>query len=71
MEDNLQVKMVIELVKELFMKSINNQAELSKLIDKYLIPQESEVGVVGVILELIGDFLHILEKIFIINSKVI
>jgi hypothetical protein len=71
MEDNLQVKMVVELVKELFMKSINNQAELSKLIDKYLIPQESEVGVVGVILELIGDFLHILEKIFIINSKVI
>ena len=42
MEDNLQVKMVVELVKELFMKSINNQAELSKLIDKYLIPQESE-----------------------------
>jgi hypothetical protein len=38
----MHVKIVIEMVKELFMKNINNQAELSKLIDKYLIPQESE-----------------------------
>jgi hypothetical protein len=42
MDNNMHVKIVIEMVKELFMKNINNQAELSKLIDKYLIPQESE-----------------------------
>ena len=34
---------IIIIVKELFVKNINNQRELSNLIDKYFIPQELEV----------------------------
>ena len=33
---------IIRIVKELFNKSLNNTDELSKLIDKYFIPQELE-----------------------------
>ena len=37
-----ETNQIIRTVKELFMKNINNSKELSKLIDKYLIPQELE-----------------------------
>jgi len=54
MEDNKQVAIIIQSFTEIFKKNINNdffdilfskkynQSELSKLIDKYLIPQENE-----------------------------
>ncbi len=42
MKNDKEVNQIIRTVKELFAKNINNQNELSKLIDKYLIPQELE-----------------------------
>ena len=42
MKDEKETKQIIRTVKELFMKNIKNNKELSKLIDKYLIPQELE-----------------------------
>ena len=42
MKDDKETKQIIRTVKELFMKNINNSKQLSKLIDKYLIPQELE-----------------------------
>ena len=41
-ENDKETNQIIRTVKELFMKNINNSRELSKLIDKYLIPQEME-----------------------------
>ena len=37
-----ETNQIIRTIKELFIKNINNNKELSKLIDKYLIPQELE-----------------------------
>ena len=37
-----QTNQVIRTIKEVFIKNINNRKELSKIIDKYLIPQEIE-----------------------------
>ena len=42
MESNAEVGQIIRTVKELFSKNIENYRELSRLIDKYLIPQENE-----------------------------
>src|SRR3990167_2553435 len=42
LKDNTEINQVVMRVKELFNQNINNQHELSKLIDKYLIPQELE-----------------------------
>ena len=42
MKDDKEIEQIIRTVKELFMKNIKNTRELSKLIDKYLIPQELE-----------------------------
>lgn len=42
MKDDKETKQIIRTVKELFMKNIKNNRELSVLIDKYLIPQELE-----------------------------
>ena len=42
MDDNKEIKQIIRTVKELFTKNIENSRGLSKLIDKYLIPQELE-----------------------------
>jgi len=42
MKCDKETNQIIRTVKELFMKNINNNRELSKLIDKYLIPQELE-----------------------------
>jgi len=42
MKDDKETKQIIRTVKELFMKNIKNTRELSKLIDKYFIPQELE-----------------------------
>ena len=42
MKDDKETNQIIRTVKELFMKNIKNNIELSKLIDKYLIPQELE-----------------------------
>ena len=42
MKEDKETKQIIRSVKELFIKNINNSKELSKLIDKYLIPQELE-----------------------------
>ena len=42
MKDDKETNQIIRTVKELFSKNINNNKELSKLIDKYLIPQEIE-----------------------------
>jgi hypothetical protein len=42
MKDDKETNQIIRTVKELFMKNIKNNRELSKLIDKYLIPQELE-----------------------------
>jgi len=42
MKNDKETIQIIRTVKELFMKNINNNNELSKLIDKYLIPQELE-----------------------------
>lgn len=42
MKDDKETNQIIRTVKELFMKNINNKNELSKMIDKYLIPQELE-----------------------------
>lgn len=42
MKDDKETNQIIRTVKELFMKNITNNIELSKLIDKYLIPQEYE-----------------------------
>jgi hypothetical protein len=41
MDDNETMR-IIRTVKELYMKNIRNSRELSKIIDKYLIPQELE-----------------------------
>ena len=40
--DDLITNQIIRTVKELFMKNINNNKQLSKIIDKYIIPQELE-----------------------------
>jgi hypothetical protein len=42
MKDDKETNQIIRTVKELFMKNIKNNRELSTLIDKYLIPQELE-----------------------------
>ena len=42
MKDDKETNQIIRTVKELFSKNINNNKELSILIDKYLIPQELE-----------------------------
>ena len=42
MKDDKETNQIIRTVKELFMKNIKNNRELSNLIDKYLIPQELE-----------------------------
>ena len=42
MKDDKETNQIIRTVKELFMKNIKNNKELSYLIDKYLIPQELE-----------------------------
>lgn len=42
MKDDKETNQIIRTVKELFMKNISNNRELSILIDKYLIPQELE-----------------------------
>jgi hypothetical protein len=42
LNNDKEIKMIIRTVKELFMKNKYNKNELSKLIDKYLIPQELE-----------------------------
>jgi len=42
MKDDKETNQIIRTVKELFMKNIKNNIELSKLIDEYLIPQELE-----------------------------
>jgi hypothetical protein len=42
MKDDKETNQIIRTVKELFMKNIKNNRELSILIDKYLIPQELE-----------------------------
>ena len=42
MKDDAETKQIIRTVKEIFSKNIGNNKELSKLIDKYLIPQELE-----------------------------
>lgn len=42
MKDDKEINQIIRTVKELFMKNIKNNRELSNLIDKYLIPQELE-----------------------------
>lgn len=42
MKDDNETNQIIRTVKELFMKNIKNNKELSNLIDKYLIPQELE-----------------------------
>lgn len=42
MKNDKETNQIIRTVKELFSKNIENQDELSKLIDKYLIPQELE-----------------------------
>ncbi len=42
MKDDKETNQIIRTVKELFMKNISNNRELSNLIDKYLIPQELE-----------------------------
>ena len=41
-KDDIETNQIIRTVKELFMKNINNNNELSSLIDVYLIPQELE-----------------------------
>ena len=43
MSDDKEINQIILTVKELFMKNINNDKELSNLIDKYLIPHELEM----------------------------
>lgn len=43
LKDDKEINQIIIIVKELFVKNINNQRELSNLIDKYFIPQELEV----------------------------
>jgi hypothetical protein len=42
MKDDKETNQIIRTVKELFMKNIKNNRELSNLIDKYLIPRELE-----------------------------
>ena len=42
MKNDKETNQIIRTVKELFLKNIDNSKELSKLIDKYLIPQELE-----------------------------
>jgi len=42
MKNDKETNQIIRTVKELFMKNIRNSKQLSKLIDKYLIPQELE-----------------------------
>jgi len=42
MKDEKETNQIIRTVKELFMKNIENNRKLSKLIDTYLIPQELE-----------------------------
>ena len=42
MKDDKETNQIIRTVKELFMKNIKNNRQLSNLIDKYLIPQELE-----------------------------
>jgi len=42
MKDDKETNKIIRTIKELFMKNIKNNRELSILIDKYLIPQELE-----------------------------
>ena len=42
MQDDEETKQIIRTVKELFMKNRKNKRGLSKLLDKYIIPQEFE-----------------------------
>jgi hypothetical protein len=42
MKDDKETNQINRTVKELFMKNIKSNRELSMLIDKYLIPQELE-----------------------------
>jgi hypothetical protein len=42
MSNDEETNQIIRVVKDLFQKNVNNSKELSKLIDKYLIPQELE-----------------------------
>ena len=42
MKDDIETNKIIRTIKELFIKNVGNRKELSKLIDKYLIPQELE-----------------------------
>tara|TARA_B110000037_G_C17107014_1_gene500276 strand:- start:2171 stop:2374 length:204 start_codon:yes stop_codon:yes gene_type:complete len=42
MKNDKETNQIIRTIKELFMKNIKNNRELSNLIDKYLIPQELE-----------------------------
>jgi len=42
MNKDMEIEQIIRTVKELFSKNVNNSEELSKLIDKYLIPEELE-----------------------------
>ncbi len=42
LQNDKQITNIIETIKNLFIESKNNTEELSKLIDKYLIPQDIE-----------------------------
>jgi type I restriction-modification system DNA methylase subunit len=42
MSDNDEMNQYIIMIKELFMKNISNRKELSRLIDEYFVPHESE-----------------------------
>jgi len=42
MKNDKETNQIIRTVKEIFSKNINNNKELSVLIDKYFIPQELE-----------------------------
>lgn len=42
LKNDKETNIIVRTIKELFIKNITNQKELSKIIDKYLIPQELE-----------------------------
>lgn len=67
MENNRDITQILTMVKELFNKNINNQNELSQLIDKYLIPHENEEkqnAEISTPYKLRQDMLNIMPKDF-------
>lgn len=67
MKDDKETNQIIRTVKELFVKNIDNSNELSKLIEKYLIPLEFEKksnAEVSTPFELKRDMLHTVPKKF-------